>query len=70
MKVKSASQVAQSCPTLSDPMDCSLPGSSVHGTLQARAPEWTAIAFSELTFTTSLFLSMRLKSKGIRLQQT
>ena len=46
MKVKSESEVAQSCPTLSDPMDCSLPGSSVHGTFQARVLEWGAIAFS------------------------
>ena len=45
-KVKSESEVAQSCPTLSDPMDCSLPGSSVHGILQARVLEWGAIAFS------------------------
>ena len=44
MKVKS--EVAQSCPTLSDPMDCSLPGSSVHGVFQARVLEWGAIAFS------------------------
>ena len=48
MKVKSESEVAQSCPTLSDPMDCSLPGSSVHGILQARVLEWGAIAFSVL----------------------
>ena len=40
------SEVAQSCPTLCDPMDCSLPGSSVHGILQARVLEWGAIAFS------------------------
>ena len=46
MTVKSESQVAQSCPTLSDPMDCSLPGSSVHGFVQARALEWVASAFS------------------------
>ena len=46
MKVKSKSEVAQSCPTLSDPMDCSLPGSSVHGIFQARVPEWVAITFS------------------------
>ena len=46
MKVKSQSEVAQSCPTLSDPMDCGLPGSSVHGILQARVLEWGAIAFS------------------------
>ena len=45
-KVKSKSEVAQSCPTLSDPMDCSLPGSSVHGIFQARVLEWGAIAFS------------------------
>ena len=46
MKVKSESEVAQSCPTLSDPLDCSPPGSSVHGILQARVLEWGAIAFS------------------------
>ena len=46
MKVKRESEVAQSCPTLSDPMDCSLPGSSVHGIFQARVLEWVAIAFS------------------------
>ena len=46
MKVKSKSEVAQSCPTLSGPMDCSLPGSSVHGIFQARVLEWGAIAFS------------------------
>ena len=46
MKVKSESEVAQSCPTLRDPMDCSLPGSSVHGIFQARVLEWGAIAFS------------------------
>ena len=46
MKEKSESEVAQSCPTLSDPMDCSLPGSSVHGIFQARVLEWGAIAFS------------------------
>ena len=47
MKVKSESEVAQSCPTLSDPMDCSLPGSSIHGIFQARVLEWDAIAFSK-----------------------
>ena len=46
MKVKSESEVAQSCPTPSDPMDCSPPGSSVHGIFQARVLEWGAIAFS------------------------
>ena len=45
-KVKSESEVSQSCLTLSDPMDCSLPGSSIHGIFQARVLEWSAIAFS------------------------
>ena len=45
MKVKSESEVAQLCPTLGDPIDCSLPGSSVHGIFQARVLEWGAIAF-------------------------
>ena len=48
MKGKSESAVTQSCPTLSDPMDCSLPGSSVHGIFQARVLEWGAIAFSKV----------------------
>ena len=47
MKVKSESEVAQSCPTLSDPMDFSLPGSSIHGIFQARVLEWGAITFSK-----------------------
>ena len=47
MKVKSESEVTQSCPTLRDPMDCSLPGSSINGISQARVLEWVAIAFSE-----------------------
>ena len=47
LKVKSESEVAQSCPTPSDPMDCSPPGSSVHGIFQARVLEWGAIAFSD-----------------------
>ena len=47
MKVKSESEVAQSCLTLSNPMDCSLPGSSIQGIFQARVLEWGAIAFSE-----------------------
>ena len=46
MKVKSESEVVQLCPTLSDPMDWSLPGSSIHGIFQARVLEWGAIAFS------------------------
>ena len=47
MKVKSESEVAQLCPTLSDPMDCSPPGSSVDGIFQARVLEWVAIALSD-----------------------
>ena len=47
MKGKNESEVAQSCPTLCDPMDCSPPGFSVHGIFQARVLEWGAIAFSE-----------------------
>ena len=47
MKVKSESEVTQSCPTLSDPMDCSLSGSSTHEIFQARVLEWGAIAFSQ-----------------------
>ena len=53
MKVKSESEVTQSCLTLSYPMDCSLPGSSVHGIFQARVLEWGAIAFSEFKPLTS-----------------
>ena len=48
MKVKNESEVAQSCPTLRDPMDCSLLGSSVHGIFQPRVLEWDAIAFSHI----------------------
>ena len=55
MKVKCESEVALSCPTLSDPMDCSLPGSSVHGTFQARVLEWGAIAFSNYTAQETIF---------------
>ena len=50
MKLKSESEVAQSSPTLSDSMDCSLPGSSIHGIFQARVLEWGAIAFSARCF--------------------
>ena len=53
MKVKSESEVAQSCPTLCDPIDGSPPGSSVHGSFQARVLEWGAIAFSHLNLITS-----------------
>ena len=54
MKVKRESEVAQSCPTLSDPMDCSLLGSSIHGIFQAKVLEWSAIAFSEIATRGSL----------------
>ena len=52
MKVTSESEVAQSCPTLRDPMDCSPPGSSAHGIFQARVLEWGAIAFSDSAYYT------------------
>ena len=55
MKVNSEIEVAQSCPALSNLMDCSLPGSSVHGIFQARVLEWGAIAFSNLNPTHQLF---------------
>ena len=67
MKVKSESEVAQSCPTLSDPMDCSLPGSSIPGILQARVLEWGAIAFSPGQpgkFPTQLFETTRSVPEG------
>ena len=65
---ESESGVAQSCPTLSDPMDCSLPGSSVHGILQARALEWGAVAFSApqpYTATNLLFVLIDLSIMDI-----
>ena len=55
MKVKSENEVAQLRPTLCDPMDCSLPGSSAHGIFQARVLEWGAIAFS-IHLTTSMYI--------------
>ena len=54
MKVKSESEVAQSCPTLCDPMDCSPPGSSAHGIPQARVLEWGAIALSKKCINTGI----------------
>ena len=54
-KVRSESEVAQSCPILSDPMDCSPPGSSIHGIFQARVLEWVAIAFSKYCTKFSFF---------------
>src|SRR5574337_493432 len=61
MKVKNESEAAQSCLTLRDPMDCSLPGSSIHGIFQARVVEWGAIAFSGRICSISLILK---RSKG------
>ena len=57
MKVKGKREVAQSCPTLSDPIDCSLPGSSIHGIFQARVLEWGAIAFP--------FLALRKSRRAV-----
>ena len=59
MKVKSESEVAQSCPTPSDPMDCSPPGSSIHGIFQARVLEWGAIAFP------NLFVNHQLSARNV-----
>ena len=53
--MKNESEVAQLCPTLSNPMDCSLPGFSINGTLQARVLEWGAITFSSLSPRPELF---------------
>ena len=60
MKVKTESEVTQSCPTLSDPMDYSLPGSSVPGIFQARVLEWVAFAFSAFLPTRVLFAFSRV----------
>ena len=63
MKVQSEREVAQSCPTLRDPMDCSPPGSSVHGIFQARVLEWGAIAFSGSVYDNCLIPVPSLKRK-------
>ena len=60
MKVKSESEVALSCPTLSDFMDCSLPGSSVHGIFQAKVLAWGAIAFSKFRIDTYICMAESL----------
>ena len=65
MKVKSESEVAQSCLTLRDPMDCSPPGSSVHETFQARVLEWGAIAFSEVRTSTEK-KKLRIRTERLR----
>ena len=62
MKVKSESEVAQLCLTPSDPMDCSPPGSSIHGIFQARVLEWVAIAFSVNKVTKSYWNVLSMKS--------
>ena len=62
MKVKSGSEVAQSCPTVSDPMDCSPPGSSIHGIFQARGLEWGTTALSVINYT-PLQNGLMLKNK-------
>ena len=63
VKVKSESEVAQSCPTLSDPMDRSLPGSSMHGIFQARVLQWGAIAFSALTLYLPIYISPMIPTR-------
>ena len=60
MKVKSESEVDQSCLTLNDPMDCSLPGPSIHGIFQARILEWGAIAFSDMCTTLAIYVVILL----------
>ena len=67
-RVKSEREVAQSCPTLSDPMDCSLPGSSIHGIFQARVLERGAIAFSKVT-NESLKKSRRKSKKYLEINE-
>ena len=67
MKVKSKSEVTQSCLTLRDPLDCSLPGSSVHGIFKARVLEWVAIAFSRVRayYMTNTMLCSLYVYKGV-----
>ena len=66
MKVKSESEVAQLCPTLSDPMNCSLPGSSTHGIFQARVLEWGAIALIHNPVQFTLYLFLRLLTRTVK----
>ena len=65
MKVKSESEVTQLSLTLSDPMDCSLPGSSIHGIFQARVLEWGAIAFSRYIDDTTIMAKSEEKLKSL-----
>ena len=67
MKVKSEREVAQLCLTLSDPMDCSLPGSSIHGIFQARVLEWGAIAFSSICMYIHINISSGQSLSRVRL---
>ena len=64
MKVKGESEVTQSCPTLNDPMDCSLPGSSVHGIFQARVLEWGAIKLNKYLLIPAELVSLVLPHNG------
>ena len=64
MKVKTESEVTQSCLTLSNPMDCSFPGSSVHGIFQARVLEWGGIAFSILSVLEAIKMNQLLSNLG------
>ena len=64
MKVKSEREFSQLCPTLSNPMDYSLPGSSIHGIFQARVLEWGVIAFSEVD--TDVILISQMKNLGLK----
>ena len=66
MKVKSESKIAQSYPTLSDPMDCSLPGACIHGVFQARVLEWGAIAFSVLSIYCVLSLISNVENINLK----
>ena len=70
MEVKSESEGAQSCPTLRDPMDCSLSGSSAHGIFQASVLEWGAIAFSDTSFNLEQLLRLVLLCPGHFLKST
>ena len=69
MKVKSESEVAQSCPTPSYPMDCSTPGSSFYGIFQARVLEWGAIALLEITWILFLFVCLHFRFASVVSQQ-
>ena len=64
-EVKSESEVAQSCPTLSEPMDCSLPGSSARGIFQARVLEWDAIAFFNVVLVSGIYFYIQYLEKAM-----